>query len=284
MLISETLKQFIILSLCLVFSSIGNAASFEWPIMSGESSDDEWRAFAKIGGGYFKIPDSMQSGALHALRFAQTCEYYPKPKTIWSFQQYTARSIAQEEWQQLPPEVSHIALEMKGIGVLVLNKLLNALDLQCNYTLATGGLSDGKGSADIKVVSYDPEQEGVGFTIHTDERFVTVLLINEPGLEGWHNDDFRAVLAKENHFFINIGIYFMVLVNNPHQLIALPHRVRRVEKKRYSFGVFCDAKHIEEGYFKGNENNPGEISWVSGIKSLKAASRNFVQEINYSSD
>lgn len=176
-----------------------------------ESSDEEWRAFASMGGGYFKLPKDQLPNIEKALDFARSYEnhFYKRPD-----EQRTYSIIKQESWStELPADVYALAKAMKSIAAFALNKILKIANFEGDISLATGGLSDGNGLAEIKALYYDPGRKVIGTFQHKDERFFTVLLLEKPGLQGWYKEynKYYEVLPLENHCFLNIGVFTLKL-------------------------------------------------------------------------
>lgn len=134
----------------------------------------------------------------------------------------------------------------------ILVNILEALGVDKNlFSQITGGLSDAKGKHFLKVAYYDAAKPCPGLPWHKDIRWVTVLFINQEGLEGKIGNEVVPVNPLEGHFVINLGVFFEAFINDKEKLNAFIHQVKQqVKKDRVSFGVFAEGNYPTKGFYQ----------------------------------
>ncbi len=129
---------------------------------------------------------------------------------------------------------------MHGISIQILKKILQKCGVnEKDWSEGTGGVTDDKGWVVYSIHHYRPHIEGEGMAEHRDLGHVSVLYINQGGLQMQKDGKWIDVPPKENHFVINFGRTLELFVGNESQLVAVLHRVRHVSD-RISFGVFTN--------------------------------------------
>jgi isopenicillin N synthase-like dioxygenase len=131
------------------------------------------------------------------------------------------------------------------------------------YSQATGGLSDTNGKVSLKACHYDPRKQTPGIAWHKDIRWITVLYINQEGLEASVDKQVVNVDPKQGYFVVNLGVYFEAFIDNAYKVVALPHQVRQMNNDRISFGVFCEGDYPQKGIY---QLSGGQLLFVSPEK------------------
>ncbi|GHF58574.1 hypothetical protein GCM10010218_44860 [Streptomyces mashuensis] len=150
--------------------------------------------------------------------------------------------------RHFPPELYAMTEHMSALTLLVLRAVLTGLGVpETLWTTVTGGAVEGRGTHWFAANHYRPERDRPGCAPHQDTGFVTVLHLQEPGLEAaTGNGTWAPVDPLPGHFVVNFGAAFELLTEDlPRPVRALTHRVRQCvprpgEPDRVSFAAFAN--------------------------------------------
>lgn len=252
--------------LCLCFNAW--AAEFEdstqiLPFIAESMPLSEWKNFARIGCGYYPIPEHLKSLLPKTLQLAQSLNSSYEGKPGYSAekkQQIETLFLEQKDWSNYPEETAQLAKHMAEIGQSIVRNVLKALEVDpALHETLTGGLSCGYGKNFFKVARYDAAKNLPGFLWHKDIRFVTVLFINQEGLQGRIHNAIFDIKPLDGYFIINLGAFFEALFNDKTKLSALVHQVQQVTKNRVSFGAFCEGDFPNKGFYQLHD---GDVTWM----------------------
>lgn len=152
---------------------------------------------------------------------------------------------AQEAY--LPGEVLQSYRGMSRIAQICLRNILEILEIpRQHWAELTGGAIEGKGTNWFALSHYRSEREQLGCAAHKDTGFVTVLYIEQNGLEAMTPNGWRSVDALEGHFVVNFGASFEHLTAAwGRKVHGIYHRVRQIFpseicENRFSFAAFAN--------------------------------------------
>lgn len=182
--------------------------------------------------------------------------------------QAVAFSAKSHQWKQVFSEtVVQVAEIMNNLALNILKESLMQLSVpEEQWSKITGGLTDVEGVNVFSLNHYRPNEikedqckKEIGLIPHKDMGWITVLFINQHGLEWYNKGDWVDVLPREGKFVINFGRAFEIFVNDSAKLNASLHRVRRVEKERTSFGIFINHNEGTSLYQRSVEGNIAKV-------------------------
>ncbi len=133
-------------------------------------------------------------------------------------------------------------------GVLLLERLFPLVLPQLSQELwstAVPGVFERTGEFFFSFNHYRPEKQMIGLTPHKDTGHLSLLYIDEEGLQARIRGSWYSVAPKEGFLVVNFGRAFELLVNNPTRVVAVEHYVQQISQKaeaedRISFGLFLD--------------------------------------------
>jgi isopenicillin N synthase-like dioxygenase len=210
----------------------------------------------KDGFFYVEIPNGLKHKVAGVQQFAKTIRTNETLKAaqlgdrLGYQERHGTQNVAfcalSHQWEQVyPQEIAEVAKEMNKISIEILKSALQYLSIpEEKWSLATGELTDGKGSNAFSINHYLPQEKKIGLIPHKDMGWITVLFIDKAGLQScMDGKEWIDVPAEKDHFVINFGRAFEILINETSQLRASIHRVREIaqeEIERTSFGVFIN--------------------------------------------
>lgn len=215
----------------------------------------------KQGFFYLEIPEEIQPLIQHGVDFGN--RFYQDQAiqnvSLGGFNGYHVREGVQVEsfylegkyWSEIyTPELADLAKRMEILTIEILCGVLRAINIDPqDWETATGGVSSGQGLSHFSFNHYRPGVSGSGLKPHRDFGHITLLFINQKGLQARVEDHWQNVEPKDGCFVVNFGSALEVLGNNTNQLKAAVHRVQRVAQDRISFGIFLDSK-MESSLYK----------------------------------
>lgn len=228
------------------------------PVLTDSMTPEDWRNFARKGGAYYHIPEPLRQYIPKMLELASSISTWRGRPGYHCDDKHQIEFLhsEQQEWGNYPEEVQELALGMRNTAVSVLNSLLQALEIDTElYSQITGGLSDVNGKHFLKVMHYDALKPYPGLPWHKDIRWITVLFVNQAGLEGKIGNIVVPIQPLEGYFFINLGVFFEAFINDPAKLTALVHQVKQVNDDRISFGVFVEGNYPRKGFYQTVHNS-----------------------------
>jgi 2-oxoglutarate-Fe(II)-dependent oxygenase superfamily protein len=146
-----------------------------------------------------------------------------------------------------PDDVVGMCVQMNQLGLLVLRAALGALGVSGSlWSEVTGGAVDGQGTHWFAASHYRPERDQLGCAPHKDTGFVTILYIEQPGLEAYTDGTWVSVDPVPGFFVVNFGGAFELLTQALRRPVkAILHRVRKCSaaagvEDRFSFAAFAN--------------------------------------------
>jgi len=239
----------------------------------GTALNEKLKQAAQIGFFYLEIPVNCKPLIKEAIYFANSFYKDPAIKNLKleGLSGYLSREKSQLEslllknnyWTEyLSPAISQLASNMNTLAIELLKKTLSLCEISDEEQgEASGYVTEGKGDVYFTLNHYRSEKITQGIHSHRDFGQITVLFIDQLGLQAEVDRNWVDVVPLEDHFVINFGRALETAVNNPNQLNAAWHRVQQVSKDRISFGVFADNNIASMIYQKTNEGlkSTGEV-------------------------
>ena len=149
--------------------------------------------------------------------------------------------------RHFPEPVVRMCDQMTGLALVVLRACLTELGVpEMLWDEITGGAVNGRGTQWFAASHYRPERDQLGCAPHKDTGFVTVLYIEQNGLEARVGDEWAGIDAEPGYFVINFGGAFELLTESlPRPVRAILHRVRQcrpdpLAEDRFSFAAFAN--------------------------------------------
>lgn len=143
--------------------------------------------------------------------------------------------------KQYEGDIHALAFQMDKLGIEILESALSLFNVpRALWSLATGRLTDGEGLRHLTFNHYRPKRRQPGLKPHRDFGYVTVLCINQDGLQVRLESEWVPLPPKDGHFVINFGRTLETFINRP-DFKAAWHRVIRVNRNRSSIGWFSDG-------------------------------------------
>ena len=128
-----------------------------------------------------------------------------------------------------PAELLAMTRALDQVSANVLRAILALCDVpQAKWDALTGGAASDTGTHWFVANSYRPQVGTLsGCTAHQDTGFVTVLYIEDEGLEGFVDGAWRSINPRDGYFVVNFGLALKILTRR-HRFkpAALKHRVR----------------------------------------------------------
>lgn len=148
--------------------------------------------------------------------------------------------------EHFPAELVATCDRMHGTAIEVLRAVLRHLGIpEKDWAEITGGGAENRGTNWFASSHYRPERDQVGCAPHKDTGFITVLYIEEDGLEASVGGRWVPVPAVPGYFIINFGASFEILTRRSARPVrAILHRVRKTlpspRGDRFSFAAFVN--------------------------------------------
>jgi hypothetical protein len=149
--------------------------------------------------------------------------------------------------QHFPLEVVNLCDQMNALGITILKNILHRIGLSPDlWGRATGESVNNRGTHWFASSHYRTERDLLGCAPHKDTGFITVLYIDQPGLEADVDREWVSIDAVPGYFVINFGGALEILTRRSAMPIrAILHRVRRIAPQpgvpdRISFAAFLN--------------------------------------------
>jgi isopenicillin N synthase-like dioxygenase len=146
-----------------------------------------------------------------------------------------------------PSELNALCNQMNQIGITILEYILRKLEIpEGMWPQITGGAIENKGTHWFACSHYRTYLSLPGCATHKDTGFVTVLYIDQSGLQAYIDDTWVDIEPVPNYFVINFGASLEILTQNlKYPVKAILHRVKEIKsqvgiKDRYSFAAFLN--------------------------------------------
>jgi hypothetical protein len=178
--------------------------------------------------------------------------------------------------RHFPPELASMCDGMGELGLRVLRAALDQLGVaRSGWDQVTGGAVAGRGTHWFAANHYRPERNQLGCAPHKDTGFVTVLYLEQEGLEAAIGSDWVSIEPVPGYFVVNFGGAFELLTAAlPQPVRAIAHRVRQclpssVHEDRFSFAAFANPPAT------GDLFQVDEDGTVSAVQSVEEFLREF---------
>lgn len=220
-----------------------------------QALDQKLTQAARQGFFYLEMSPEYKQLIPHAVHFGNTFykdDYY-RNLQLPGYSGYKDRQTAQAEgfycretlWNEVyAPSITQLARGMKHDAEHIFSRLLAVLmpnTDQATLERITGGLLSGNGLYHLSYKHYRPEMEIVGLPPHRDFGYVTVLYIDKPGLHAKIDGTWYPIPPRENHFIVNFGKAFELLINDPERLKASWHYVEQITHEKHGGDRMCFA-------------------------------------------
>lgn len=251
--------------------ALHKAAMVDGQLMFG--SQEEFTESVSRGFFHLRVPDDvdLQQTDLFANRFYEDergdsgdrYRGFHEMEVPGEFEGYFSREhdqwenfyIERQNWNLLPGGMSDIGEKMSGLGVSVLQNVLEFVGVPRQYwNRATGGLTDGGGHRMLAFNHFRPDRPLRGSKFHRDSGWVTVLRSTEPGLIALIDGELRSIVPEAGYFIVNFGSSLEVLTER----LSLPvraniHGVASTKRQddethRTSYVTFLDSSLDEMIY------------------------------------
>lgn len=157
--------------------------------------------------------------------------------------------------RHFPEELRNMADAMDEVGLLVLRTVLEKLSVDKSFwSSVTGGASVGKGTHWFAASHYRPERQQLGCAPHKDTGFVTILYVEQEGLEAYTGTEWESIDPVHGWFIVNFGASLeMLTARLAYPARAIFHRVRHCSntlnvEDRFSFATFVNSSPSSDLY------------------------------------
>lgn len=222
----------------------------------------------KMGFFYLEIPQACRPLLADAVAFANSF-YNQKDVRDFKDEKFSGfhdRSSFQVEsvyfekhyWsEKLPDPLFQLAKQIEAVALDMLKKSLEICRIPEEFwKKVSGGATESEGQVHFTFNHYSPKKGKVpGIDVHRDFGLITVLYINQKGLQARIDGEWKEVNPIENHFVINFGRTLETLVNESEQLTAAWHRVPSLQEERISFGIFMDHHNDSKIYSRQGDGS-----------------------------
>jgi hypothetical protein len=181
--------------------------------------------------------------------------------------------------RHLPAGVFELCNQMSDIAVHVLKATLAQINVPEDlWDLVTNCSVSGGGTRWFAASHYRPERDQLGCAPHKDTGFVTILYIEQDGLEAWVGERWTSIAPLPGHFVVNFGGSLELLTAALEEPVkAILHRVRQCfpvagRPDRFSFAAFANPAAVGDLY---QFSPTGE---AVAVKSVEEFLRNFNEE------
>lgn len=171
-----------------------------------------------------------------------------------------------------PSSIGQLGDEMNQLAIAVIKEIFRKLGInEKNWEQLTGGAISNKGKHWLIFSHYRSEIDKPGFTAHQDTGFVTILYIEDPGLEAFIENRWYAINPEPGYFIINFGCAMEIITQYlPISIKSVLHRVRKIIKKsnqpdRFSLAAFTDIPS-ELNFYQYTSN--GKIEFYKSVKDF----------------
>lgn len=149
--------------------------------------------------------------------------------------------------RHFPPELVAMCDGMNAIALQVMRHVLEALAIPEDlWATVSGGAIQNRGTHWFASSHYRSHRDQLGCAPHKDTGFVTVLYIDQEGLEALVDGRWIAIDPSPGCFVINFGASLEILTEESKIPVqAILHRVRRIPPRngvedRFSFAAFVN--------------------------------------------
>lgn len=131
-----------------------------------------------------------------------------------------------------PKDVKVLANKMNLLAILVLKNVLEYVGIpKKDWALITGACIENKGTHWFACSHYRSEINKQGCAEHQDTGFVTILYIDQSGLEAKISNQWQNIPPILGYFIVNFGRSFEILTEKLTKPVrSISHRVSKIEK------------------------------------------------------
>ena len=221
---------------------------------------------AKMGFFFLEIPKEIESEMLSAETYASRFHLDPSLKSMqlegvsgyFDRKQFQVESLYLERryWTSLlPKEINQLLVRLHLLALKILKETLFALGIkEKEHSLLTGEVIEGGGEIHFTCNHYRSAKDCIGLKGHRDFGQITLLFVNQEGLERKNRQKMDEGPSLSRIFVINFGRALETTINESNNLVAAWHRVEKLAKDRISFGLFVDnAPNSKIHILKDNE-------------------------------
>ena len=256
----------------------------EKEFLTGIALNEKLEQAARTGIFYLEIPSNCKSLIQNTVDFANS--FYTKDSikelNLKGFSGYQDRNFSQVEafyleheyWKEhLPEELYILARETYSVAIQVIKKTLPLCGIsQDDFGKITGKVTEGGGDVFFTFNHYRPEINYEGLAAHRDFGQITILFINQPGLQAKINEEWVDVNPINGYFIVNFGKALERSINDLQQLTAVWHRVEHVKEDRVSFAI-CIGNAGDSFVYKKTQSGQVITEGEPYLNTLKASSR-----------
>lgn len=218
------------------------AREFYQPKSGDETDRDEYRGYRNVDSVYFDR-EHFQTEHVLADRPSRTTHF--------------------------PRDLNEMIEKLNDLALLLLWKSLASVGIgQEHWYTVTGGAVENRGTHWFAANHYRPEKNQLGCAPHKDTGFVTILYIEETGLEADMDGQWVPIEPTEGDFLVNFGGAFELLTKQLETPVkAVHHRVRHWEpgtssEDRFSFAAFVNPPPTGDLYQMKNRSTPCAVQTV----------------------
>lgn len=225
-------------------------------------SDDAFERALDDGCFYLAIPEGIDLAP--AVRLARNfyrfvgegdpdpiwCNFRGREGIYFDREHYQTEHILADEAQRrtnFPAPALEATEAMTRLTQVCLRSVLARLGIAPTiWQQVTGGASHGMGTHWFAFSHYRSDRDQLGCAPHQDTGFLTILYIDQPGLEALTPVGWQSIDPVEGHFVVNFGASLEHLTATWRRPVhAILHRVRRCHPEpgredRFSFAAFAN--------------------------------------------
>lgn len=240
---------------------------------------DKFRSILKDGFFYLEMPSECVKLIEHATRFGNSF-YRSDELKLKKFDGVTGGYLSidnlqvesfiseQSEWNRFGEEgifsakLLELVRQMNNLAIDVLKYSLTTLNIPERFwNQVTAGVTEDRGGNHFSFHHYRSEKDCDGFFKHKDFGFAALIVIDKIGLEAKIDDQWVNVPPLKNHFVVNFGRAFELIMSDSKEINAILHRVRKVTDDRITFGIFCDGERDHPLESFDFEKDSTEVLW-----------------------
>lgn len=194
------------------------------------------------------------------------------PDVYFDRENFQTEHVLADRWARkrtFPSEVAALAEDMNVLALVVLRATLQRIGIDPSlWSTVTGGAVEDQGTHWFASNHYRPEREQPGCAPHRDTGFVTVLYIEDTGLEAAVENDWVPIEPTRGEFLVNFGGSLELLTERLATPVrAVLHRVRHTApapgaEHRFSFAAFINPPPSGDLYRMGTAGDAEPVQSV----------------------
>ena len=213
-------------------------------------SDDDFKAAIDSGYFYLPIPHYIDIEIIKKLSTnfykgvnSEFEKDYKKLEIYYDRKDYQIENllVADDDWSVfLTTDVQKELNSIANLTNVVFSKVLNMLKVNSEiWEAATAGTSEKDCVYFFASSHYRHFKDAQGCPSHKDTGFITILYLEDGGLEYLFGDKWLPIKPVKDCFVVHFGKSFEVLTAKYDvKVMAIEHKVRQVKNDRFSFAVF----------------------------------------------